>query len=167
VDDPRMRRGPGSKPFDGEGIATRRNLVVDQGKLRTFLLDSYSARKLGSTTTASASRGGASVSASTSNFIMSAGDISPESLIGSTKRGLLVTEMMGFGFNAVTGDFSRGATGFWIEDGKLTHPVSEITISGNLDQMLLGVDAVANDLDLKTSVAAPTFRVARMTISGT
>ena len=98
---------------------------------------------------------------------MSAGRVSLDSIIASTERGLLVTEMMSFGFNAVTGDFSRGATGFWIEDGKLAHPVSEITISSNLDQMLLGIDAVADDLDLKTSVAAPSFRVARMTISGT
>ena len=85
----------------------------------------------------------------------------------STPRGLYVTEMMGFGFNPVTGDFSRGAAGFWIEGGRLTHPVSEVTISANLDAMLLGIDAVADDLDLKTSTAAPTFRVANMTIGGT
>lgn len=167
IDDPLRPRGPGSRAFDGEGVATRRNVVVEKGQLQTFLLDSYSARKLGRASTASASRSGASVSASTSNFIMSAGSVSLDSIIASTERGLLVTEMMGFGFNAVTGDFSRGATGFWIEDGKLAHPVSEITISSNLDQMLLGIDAVADDLDLKTSVAAPSFRVARMTISGT
>lgn len=167
IDDPLRPRGPGSRAFDGEGVATRTNVVVEKGQLQTFLLDSYSARKLGRASTASASRSGASVSASTSNFIMSPGSVSLDSIIASTERGLLVTEMMGFGFNAVTGDFSRGATGFWIEDGKLAHPVSEITISSNLDQMLLGIDAVADDLDLKTSVAAPSFRVARMTISGT
>lgn len=167
TDNPLLRRGPGSRSFDGEGIPTRVNTVVEDGVLRTFLLDSYSGRKLGLPTTASASRAGASVSASTSNFIMTAGTLSPEDIIGRTERGLLVTEMMGFGFNGVTGDFSRGATGFWIEDGKIVHPVSEITISGNLNDMLLGIDMVGKDLDLKTSIAAPTFRVKSMTISGT
>jgi PmbA protein len=166
TDDPLLLRGPGSKAFDGEGLAARKNVVVEQGTLKTYLLDSYSARKLGTTSTGSASRSGGSVSASTSNLIMSAGNMSPEDLIAQTPKGLLVTELMGFGFNAVTGDFSRGATGFWIENGKVTFPVSEVTISGNLGQMLQDVDAVANDLDCKTSIAAPTFRVASMTISG-
>lgn len=167
TDNPLLRRGPGSRGFDGEGVPTRVNTVVNQGTLETFLLDSYSARKLGAQTTASASRAGASVSASTSNFIMSAGTHSPEQIIAQTERGLLVTEMMGFGFNAVTGDFSRGAAGFWIENGAIVHPVSEITISSNLNDMLLGIDAVGSDLDTKTSIAAPSFRVRSMTISGT
>jgi len=94
------------------------------------------------------------------------GTLTPEELIASTPRGLFVTDMMGFGFNAVTGDFSRGATGFWIEGGKLAFPVSEITISSNLDQMLKNIDAVANDLQLKTSTACPTLRVSQMTIAG-
>jgi PmbA protein len=167
TDNPLMLRGPGSRGFDGEGVPTRVNVVVASGVLETFLLDSYSARKLGLTTTGNASRAGASVSASTSNFIMSAGASTPDEIIADTKRGLLVTEMMGFGFNAVTGDFSRGAAGFWIENGAIVHPVGEITISGNLNEMLLGIDAVASDLDTKTSIAAPTFRVNSMTISGT
>jgi PmbA protein len=167
TDDPLMPRGPGSRTFDGEGVPTRVNVVVKDGILETFLLDSYSARKLGLATTASASRAGASVSASASNFIMTKGTLTPEQIIAQTPRGLLVTEMMGFGFNGVTGDFSRGAAGFWIENGVLTHPVSEITISSNLNEMLLGIDAVADDLDTKTSIAAPTFRVRSMTISGT
>lgn len=167
TDNPLMLRGPGSRGFDGEGVPTRINVVVSNGVLETFLLDSYSARKLGLSTTGNASRAGASVSASTSNFIMSAGTATPDEIIADTKRGLLVTEMMGFGFNAVTGDFSRGAAGFWIENGKIVHPVGEITISGNLNEMLLGIDAVASDLDTKTSIAAPTFRVSSMTISGT
>lgn len=166
TDDPLMLRGPGSKAFDGEGLPARKNVVVENGTLQTYLLDSYSARKLGSVSTASAARAGGSVSASTSNLTMSPGSISPEELIQQTPRGLLVTELMGFGFNAVTGDFSRGASGFWIEDGKLSFPVSEVTISGNLDAMFKGIDAVANDLDCKTSIAAPSFRVAAMTISG-
>lgn len=167
TDDPLMPRGPGSRTFDGEGVPTRVNVVVKDGVLETFLLDSYSARKLGLTTTASASRAGASVSASASNFIMTQGSLTPDQIVAQTPRGLLVTEMMGFGFNAVTGDFSRGAAGFWIENGVLTHPVSEITISSNLNEMLMGIDAVGDDLDTKTSIAAPTFRVRSMTISGT
>ncbi len=166
VDDPLIPRGPGSRAFDGEGLASRRNVVVEGGVLRTFLLDSYCARKLGKASTASAGRSGGGVGASTSNLLLSPGSQSPEELIASTPRGLFVTEMMGFGFNAVTGDFSRGAAGFWIENGKLAFPVSEITISANLDQLLKNIDGVANDLVLKTSMAAPTLRVSEMTIAG-
>jgi PmbA protein len=132
-----------------------------------FLLDSYSGRKLNMATTASAARGGGSVSASTTNLLMEPGTESPEAIIARTARGLLVTEMMGFGFNAVTGDFSRGASGFWIEDGAIAFPVSELTISGNLNEMLLSIDAVANDTDFQTSIVAPSFRVSQMTIAGT
>lgn len=166
VDDPLIPRAPGSRPYDGEGLRSRRNEVVRGGRLETYLLDCYAARKLELESTASASRSGGSIGASTTNFIMQAGPVTRDELIASTPRGLLVTEMMGFGFNAVTGDFSRGAAGFWIEDGKIAFPVGEITISSNLDAMLLGIDAVANDLELKTSTAAPTFRVASMTIAG-
>jgi PmbA protein len=166
VDDPLIPRAPGSRAFDGEGVPSRRNRVVEQGTLKTFLLDSYAARKLSKTTTASAARGGGSVSASTSNFSLQPGSQTRDALLSSTKRGLYVTEMMGQGFNPVTGDFSRGASGYWIENGELAFPVSEITISSNLDTMMKGIDAVADDLDLKTSTAAPTFRVAQMTISG-
>jgi PmbA protein len=166
LDDPLIPRAPGSRAFDGEGLASRRNLVVSQGKLQTFLLDSYAARKLARSTTASAARSGGTVSSSASNFIMQPGELTRDALIASTPRGFYVTEMMGQGFNAVTGDFSRGASGYWIENGELAFPVSEVTISSNLDTMMLGIDAVANDLDLKTAVAAPTFRVASMTVSG-
>jgi PmbA protein len=166
IDDPLIPRAPGSRAFDGEGVPSRRNLVVDQGNLKTFLLDSYAARKLSKATTASAARGGGSVSASTSNFSLQPGSQTRDALLASTKRGLYVTEMMGQGFNPVTGDFSRGASGYWIENGELAFPVSEITISSNLDTMMKGIDAVADDLDLKTSTASPTFRVATMTISG-
>lgn len=167
VDDPLIPRGPGSRPFDGEGLASRRNVVVERGELRTYLTDTYSARKLGTESTASASRSGSGgVGPSTTNFVLQPGGMSPEALIGDTKSGLYVTEMMGFGFNAVTGDFSRGASGFWIDDGELSHPVSEVTISLNLDDLLKSIDAVADDLDLRSSVATPTFRVAQMTIAG-
>lgn len=167
IDDPLIARAPGSRPFDGEGLRSVKNTVVDRGELKTYLLDSYSGRKLGLASTASASRGGGSVSPSTSNFMLLPGEMSPEELLRQTPKGLYVTEMMGFGFNAVTGDFSRGASGFWVEDGQLTFPVSEVTISSNLDAMLKGIDLVASDLDLKTATAAPTFRVSSMTLAGT
>lgn len=167
IDDPLVPRGPASRAFDGEGLRARRNVVVESGVMKTFLLDSYSARKLHLEPTGSASRSGGAVYAGTSNFVMERGAQSADDVIGSTKRGLYVTEMMGFGFNAVTGDFSRGASGFWVEDGRFAFPVSEVTISSNLDTMLKRIDAVADDLDLKTSTAAPTFRVSSMTVAGT
>ena len=168
VDDPLIPRGPGSRAFDGEGLLSRRNLVVEGGALRTYLLDSYSGRKLGLDSTASASRSSSGgVSASTSNLILQPGSISRDALVTDTKHGLYVTGMMGFGFNSVTGDFSRGASGFVIRDGALAEPVSEVTISLNLDQLLQRIDAVADDIDLRTSIASPTFRVSSMTLAGT
>ena len=167
VDDPLLPRAPGSRPFDGEGLLSRRNTVVEKGELKTYLLDSYAARKLEMESTASASRGASGgVGPSTTNFVLQPGELSREALLADTKKGLYVTEMMGFGFNAVTGDFSRGASGFLIEDGELTKPVSEVTISLNVDQLFQRIDAVADDLDLRTSTASPTFRVAKMTIAG-
>jgi PmbA protein len=166
IDDPLIPRAPGSRPYDGEGLPSRKNVVVEAGVLRTFLLDCYAARKLGRRSTGSAGRGGGSVGPTTTNFVLSAGTTPRDEIIASTKRGLYVTELMGFGFNPVTGDFSRGAAGFWIEDGKFAFPVSEVTISSTLDAMLKGIDAVGDDLELRTSTAAPTLRVARMTISG-
>lgn len=167
LDNPLRPRAPGSRPFDGEGLAARQNLIVEQGVLRTYLCDSYSARKLGRVSTGSASRGsGGGVGPSTSNFILEPTKTPAAEIIRSTKRGLYVTEMMGFGFNAVTGDFSRGASGFWIEDGAFTHPVSEVTISLNIDQLWQQIDAVGDDLDLRSSTASPTLRVSAMTIAG-
>jgi predicted Zn-dependent protease len=166
IDDPLIPRGPGSRSFDGEGLTSRRNYVVKEGRLETYLLDCYSARKLGLEPTASASRSGGAIGPSTTNFILQAGETSAADVIARTERGLLVTEMMGFGFNAITGDFSRGAAGFFIENGRLTFPVSEVTISSNLDRMLQGIDLVGDDLELKSSTASPSFRVDAMTISG-
>ena len=167
VDDPLLLRAPGSRSFDGEGLVSRRNVVVERGELRMFLCDSYSARKLGRESTASAGRGGgAGVGATTSNFILQGGSDSNEAIVRSTPRGLYVTEMMGFGFNPVTGDFSRGASGFWIEGGELAYPVSEVTISLNVDELWQRVDAVGSDLDLRTSTASPTLRVSKMTVAG-
>ncbi len=167
VDDPLIPRAPGSRPFDGEGLRSRRNVVVDGGVLKTFLCDGYSARKLGRAPTGNASRGGAGgVGEGTSNFILTPGETKPDEIIRSTGRGLYVTEMMGFGFNPVTGDFSRGAAGFWIEGGELSHPVSEITISLGFDELWRRIDAVGDDLDLRTATAAPTLRVSSMTVAG-
>jgi PmbA protein len=167
VDDPFIVRGPGSRPFDGEGLLSRKNVIVDQGILKTFILDTYSAKKLGKQSTASASRGsGGGVGPSTTNLLLQPGKLSARELLASTDRAFYVTDMMGFGFNAVTGDFSRGASGFWIERGERVYPVSEVTISLNLDDMLKRIDAVADDLDLRTSICTPTFRVSRMTVAG-
>lgn len=167
VDDPTIVRGPGSRTFDGEGLRARRNVVVEGGVLRTYLIDSYSGRKLGTASTASASRGGSGgVGPSTSNFVLSPGNQTPLQILAGVKRGLFVTDMMGQGFNPVTGDFSRGASGFLIENGELTQPVSEVTISLGLDEILKRIDAVGNDLDLRTSTASPTLRISAMTIAG-
>jgi PmbA protein len=143
------------------------NVVVDKGKLVTYLCDSYSARKLGRSSTASAARGaGGGVGASTSNFILKPTQTPAADIVKGTARGLYVTDMMGFGFNPVTGDFSRGASGFWIENGELSYPVNEVTISLNFDDLLKSIDAVGDDLDLRSSTATPTFRVCKMTIAG-
>ncbi len=166
VDDPFIERGPGSRRFDGEGRAVRRIEVVTAGVLNTFLLDTYSARKLGQSPTGSGSGGGGIPHSSTSNFFLQAGEHAPEALLSGIDKGLYVTRMMGFGFDAVTGNFSRGAEGFLIENGVLTRPVGEITISRNLDEILGGIDAIATDLEHRTSVAAPSFRVDHMTVAG-
>jgi PmbA protein len=165
VDDPLIPGGPGSRAFDGDGLPSRRNVVVEGGALKTYLLDTYGARKLGLKSTGSS----ASVTgqgAGTSNFFLAPGKVTRERLLADTPRGLFVTGMMGFGFNPVTGDFSRGAHGFWIDGGALAYPVSEVTISLNFKELLRTIDAVADDLELKSGVASPTFRVARMTIAG-
>ncbi len=168
VDDPLIPRAPGSRPFDGDGLPTRKNSIITDGVLGSVLCDVYSARKLGRRSTGSAGRGvGGNPGPTTSNLIMAPGTMSKRDLLKATGRGLYVTSMMGFGFNPVTGDFSRGAAGFWIEDGELTFPVSEITISCNFDELLKRIDMIASDLDLRSSTACATFRVSHMTIAGT
>jgi PmbA protein len=165
VDDPLVESGPGSRPFDGDGLPSRRNLVVERGVLKTFLLDVYSARKLGMKSTGSAEEA-THAGAGISNFVLQPGTQTPAEILRTTRRGLYVTSLMGSGFNAATGDFSRGATGYFIEGGELAFPVSEVTISLNFDELLRGIDAVGNDLQRKASIACPTIRVAEMTISG-
>lgn len=166
VDDPHRRRGLRSKPFDGEGVATRRMNVVEDGRLTTWILDCRSARQLKLATTGHASRGTSSPpSPSASNLYMEAGTISPRDLIGGIKQGLYVTELIGMGVNGVTGDYSRGCSGFWIENGELTFPVSELTIAGNLKGMFKAVTP-ADDLEFKYGTNAPTLRIDGMTVAG-
>jgi PmbA protein len=167
VDEPRIPRAPGSRPFDGDGLPTRVNTVVDRGVLGPVLCDVYSARKLGRASTGSAGRGiGGNPGPTSSNLVMQRGEVTRAALLASTDRGLYVTSLMGYGFNPVTGDFSRGAQGFWIEGGALTFPVSEVTIAANFDDLWKRIDAVADDLDLRTATAGPTFRVSSMTVAG-
>ncbi len=163
IDDGRRRGGLASRPFDGEGLPTRRNVLVKGGMLASWVLDTYSGRKLGLPSTGNGTRHGG---ASTSNLWLEPGTAAPESILASTPRGLYVTELIGQGFNPVTGDYSRGAAGMWIENGELAYPVEEITIAGNLGKMLREIDAIGNDLLWLGATAAPTLRVARMTIAG-
>jgi len=166
VDDPLRRRGLRSKPFDGEGVATGRRNLIDKGVLTTWVLDLRSARQLGLKTTGHAARGTSSPpSPSTTNLYLESGPISPDALIADIKSGLYVTELIGFGVNNVTGDYSRGATGFWIENGALAYPVSEVTIAGNLKDMFLNLTA-ANDLAFRYGTDAPTARIDGMTVAG-
>jgi PmbA protein len=166
IDDPLVRRAPGSRPYDGEGLASRTNVLVSGGVLRTFLCDVYAARKLKRRSTGSAARGiGGSPHVSVSNLIFRPGT-TPAADLEKLDRGLYVTELMGFGFNAVTGDYSQGAAGFWLDGGGRAYPVSEITISSNFDELWKGVDAVGDDLDARSSVQCPSFRVGRMMIAG-
>jgi PmbA protein len=167
VDDGRRPRGLGSRPFDGEGLPTRRNVPLENGVVRHFLCDSYSARKIGARATGSARRGvagGPSVGAG--NLSFAPGETPPEEIVGEVERGLYVTDLIGFGVDLVSGDYSQGAVGHWIEKGRLVHPVHEVTIAGNLQQMLLDVDRVGSDLVWRSSSAAPTLRIRRMTVSG-
>jgi PmbA protein len=166
-DDGRMLAGLGSKPFDGEGLATNQKNLIENGVLKTYLLDSYSARKLKLTPTANASRGvGDAPGVSPTNLYLQPGPYSPEQIIGSLKHGLYVTELIGFGVNGVTGDYSRGASGLWIENGEFAYPVQEITIASNLKDMFLGIEMIGNDLRWRSSVAAPTIKLAEMMIAG-
>ena len=167
VDDGRRRRGLGSRPFDGEGLPTRRNVPLENGVVRHFLCDSYSARKIGARPTGSARRGvGGGPSVGAGNLSFEPGPTPPEQIVGEVERGLYVTDLIGFGVDLVSGDYSQGAVGHWIEKGRLVHPVHEVTIAGNLQQMLLDVDAMGTDLVWRSSSASPTLRIRRMTVSG-
>lgn len=167
VDDGRLPGGLASRPFDGEGLPTRRKILVDGGRLQSWLLDSYSARKLGLASTGNASRGaGGSPAAGPSNLWIEPGSTSLQEMVQNTGRGLLVTGLFGHGFNPVTGDFSRGASGLWIEGGETSFPVEEITVAGNLGDMLQRIDLVGSELLWLGSIAAPPLRISAMTVAG-
>ena len=166
IDDPHRMRGLRSKPFDGEGVANARMSIVDGGVLKTWLLDCASAKQLGLQTTGHAARGtGGPPHPSTTNFYMAPGALSPEALMADIAEGFYVTELMGMGVNGVTGDYSRGATGFWIEEGKIAYPVSEVTIAGNLKDMYRALTP-ASDLVFRYGTNAPTCRIEGMTVAG-
>src|SRR6202521_4089534 len=166
IDDPHRPRGLRSKPFDGEGIANRRRAIVQEGVLTTWLLDLASARQLGLKTTGHAARGtGSPPGPSPTNLWLEPGALSPQALRADIAQGFYVTELMGMGVNGITGDYSRGAAGYWIERGELAYPVSEVPIAGNLKDMFLQLTA-ASDLEFKTGFDAPTVRIESMTVAG-
>jgi PmbA protein len=159
--------GFGTSPFDGEGLPSQRTVVVENGVLRNYLLNTYTARKLGMRSTHNAARGLAGApGVGCGNLFLTPGQLTPEEILSGVTAGLYVTSLMGFGTNLVTGDYSRGATGLWIENGQLTHAVEEVTIAGNLAEMLRNVTAIGNDLVFRGSVASPTLRIDGMTIAG-
>jgi PmbA protein len=167
IDDGSMVGGFGSSPFDAEGVPTRRTVVMERGVLNSYLLNSYTARKLGLKTTGNASRGLAGTPGiGSGNFFLQPGTKTPLEIIAGVNDGLYVTEMLGFGVNLVTGDFSRGASGMWIRNGELAFPVEEITVAGNLRDMFNNVSEVGNDLEFRGSVASPTLRIDGMTVAG-
>jgi PmbA protein len=167
TDDALLPGRVGSRPFDGEGVGSRTSPVFQGGVFQSFLFDTYSARRLGRRTTGSAHRSLSALPApGTSNFVLAPGDTPPEELCGGIENGLLLTDLMGFGVNLTTGDFSRGAQGFKIEGGRVAYPVTEINVSGNLKDMLRSIDALGNDLLWRAGMAAPSLRMSRLTVSG-
>lgn len=166
-DEPALPGRLGSRPFDGEGSGARPTTLFEAGVFRAFLFDSYTGRRTGNATTGSAQRGVESAPApGPSNLVFAPGVTPPEEVIGGVRRGLYLTEFLGFGFNPTTGDFSRGAGGYWIEDGRIAFPVTEVNVSGRMEQMLANVDAVGSDLAWFGAMAAPTVRISEMTVSG-
>jgi PmbA protein len=166
-DDALLEGGPGSRPFDAEGIPSKSTVVIRDGVLESYLLDSYSGRKLGFASTGNSNRepsGGPSVGPT--NFFLEAGTASPAEIIATLEKGLIVTELIGFGADIVSGNYSQGASGIWIEDGQPSFPVEEITIAGNLMDMLLGIEAAGNDLRALGEVFAPTILIGKMIVSG-
>jgi PmbA protein len=157
----------GTSPFDDEGVPSRRTVVIERGVLKSYLLNCYAARKLGLKTTGNAARGLAgNAGIGHGNLFLEKGVQTPEQIVGSVADGLYVTELLGHGVNIVTGDYSRGAFGLWIRNGELAFAVSEVTIAGNLKDMLTGIDAIGSDLEFRGSVAAPTLRIGEMTVGG-
>jgi PmbA protein len=167
VDDGTIPGGFGTSPFDGEGIPTRRTLVIENGVLKSYLLNTYTAKKLGLETTANASRGLAGTPGiGPGNYFLQPGSKTPQDIISGIKEGLYVTEFLGHGANLVTGDYSRGASGMWISGGELSFPVEEITVAGNLKELFFNISEIGNDLEFRGAVASPTIRVDGLTVGG-
>ena len=168
IDDGIRPKGMASSPFDGEGVPTQKRTIIEQGVLKGFMYNTAIAKRAGVASTGNASRGGFTSlpGIGAHNFYMAAGEIDAEEIIRSTKRGLLLKGVTGYGINAVSGNFSGGASGFWIENGRIAFPVKGLTVAGTADAMLNGIDRVGNDLDLNRSLAAPTFRIGEMQIGG-
>jgi PmbA protein len=162
VDDGTLPGLLGTTPFDGEGVPTQRTPVFDRGALRTFLYDTYYARKLGAKSTANSTGGGVGPN----NFYLEAGERSLDDIIADTKRGVLVMDTIGFATEHASGTYSRGARGYLIENGEIAYPIEEFTIAGSFPEMLAGIDAVASDLRFDAGVVSPSFRIREMTISG-
>jgi PmbA protein len=167
IDDGTMVGGFGTSPFDGEGIPTRRTVVIENGVLKSYLLNTYTAKKLGLETTANASRGLAGTPGiGPGNYFLQAGTKTPQRIIGDIRDGLYVTEFLGMGVNLVTGDYSRGASGLWIVNGELAYPVEEITVAGNLKDIFNNISEIGSDLEFRGSVACPTIRIDGLTVGG-
>jgi PmbA protein len=167
IDDGTMIGGFGTTPFDGEGIPTRRTVVIENGILKSYLLNTYTAKKLGLETTANASRGLAGTPGiGPGNYFLDPGTKAPKQIIADIKDGLYVTEFLGHGANLVTGDYSRGASGMWIVNGELAYPVEEITVAGNLKDMFNNISEIGSDLEFRGSVASPTIRIDGLTVGG-
>ncbi|MFY9560719.1 MAG: TldD/PmbA family protein [Terriglobales bacterium] len=167
IDDGTMVGGFGTSPFDGEGIPTRRTIVIENGVLKSYLLNTYTAKKLGLETTANAARGLAGTPGiGPGNYFLQPGTKTPQQIIGDIKDGLYVTEFLGMGVNLVTGDYSRGASGLWIVNGELAYPVEEITVAGNLKDIFNNITEIGSDLEFRGSVASPTIRIDGLTVGG-
>jgi len=167
IDDGLLPGGFGSSPFDDEGVPTRRTVVIQEGMLKNYLLNCYAARKLGLETTGNCSRSLAgSTGIGPGNLFLQPGPSSPEEILASVDEGFYVTELIGFGVNLVTGDYSRGAAGLWIRNGKPSFPVHEVTIAGNLARMFLDIEMIGSDLEFLGAVAAPTVKIREMTVGG-
>ena len=165
TDDPLVVRGSSSRPFDGEGVCGQRMVMIEDGVLKHWFLSTSTARELGLSTNGRGVRGGTAVTPASTNLALEPGDISPEELIRSIGTGFYVTELIGQGVNMITGEYSRGATGFWIENGELAFPVSEVTIASNLKDMFMRITP-ANDIDRKFGVASPTIAIEGITLAG-
>lgn len=168
IDDGTRPGGMGSSPFDGEGVPTSKRILVENGVLRSFIYNSYAARRAGAESTGNASRGGFTSlpGIGTHNLYVEAGNMSQDEIIRNTRRGLLLKGVTGYGINTVNGNYSGGAAGFWIENGKIVHPVQGLTIAGNAFDILKSIDMMGNDLDMNRSFSSPTFRVREMQIGG-